>query len=68
MHVAQLSPVIDFERKTFGTPVSPPTRTRWIKRGVKGTKLWAMKVRGQWHTSPAAWRDFLEARRLQEVG
>lgn len=51
------------ERATGHRP-SPPTVWRWCKKGVKvgggRVRLEAVKVSGQWHTTPAAWAAFIQ--------
>lgn len=70
----ELTPVAELCRKRLGRSISPATRWRWIKRGVRGgIRLEAVLVNGQWMTTPAAFAQFLReqtaaALRLPDVG
>lgn len=42
-------------------PPTPNTRWRWIRKGIRGVKLPAIRVNGVWCTTRAAFAGFLRA-------
>jgi hypothetical protein len=46
------------ERRTGKRP-SPSTIYRWVRRGTRGGRLEAVHVHGAWHTTDAAFTDFI---------
>ena len=44
-----------------GRPVHPQTVLRWVRRGVHGVRLEAVKLGGRWVTSRAALNEFIQA-------
>jgi hypothetical protein len=60
-----LIPIGDLTKKRLGKRVLPTTIWRWRLKGVKAggvtIKLEAVRVAGVWHTTTAAFADFIAA-------
>ena len=61
----ELIPIGDLTKKRLGKRVSPATIWRWQLKGVKAggvtIKLEAVRVAGVWHTTTAAFTEFIAA-------
>ena len=59
----ELIPIGDLTKKRLGKRVSPATIWRWRLKGVKAggitIKLEAVRVAGVWHTTTAAFAEFI---------
>ncbi len=59
----ELIPIGDLTKKRLGKRVSPATIWRWRLKGVKAggvtVKLEAVRVAGAWHTTAAAFAEFI---------
>lgn len=53
-------PIADACRHLSGKRPAPATVWRWIRRGVRGERLNALRIRGRWHCTEGQLRDFLE--------
>ncbi|UBM33762.1 DUF1580 domain-containing protein [Bremerella sp. TYQ1] len=58
-----LLPVASVAEQITGQRPSRPTVWRWLRNGVSGgVRLQAVPIYGKWHTTNAAFRDFLNRR------
>src|SRR5579872_2327587 len=57
----ELIPVRELVKRRTGRSLSPACSWRWIKKGVKGHRLEAVFIFGQWSTTEAALGAFLTA-------
>lgn len=46
-------------QRLTGTRPAPATVWRWIRRGVRGHRLHALRIRGRWYCTRADMHDFL---------
>jgi len=54
-----LRPVWIVARDRTGRRPSPATVWRWVRKGVRGGRLEAVFLQGVWHTTSAAFADFI---------
>jgi hypothetical protein len=55
----ELHPIANVAEKVAGKRPSRPCIWRWLRKGVRGEVLDGINVNGSWHTTEAAFRDFL---------
>lgn len=53
-------PIAAIYEHMTGTRPAPATVWRWVRRGVRGHRLRALRIRGRWYTTRADMHDFLQ--------
>ena len=53
--------VEEITEQRLGKAIGKNTAWRWIREGINGVRLEAVKVAGSWRTTPAAFAAFIKA-------
>lgn len=63
-----LVPVTELAKRRLGRRIPPASVWRWVRKGCRGVKLEAVHVRGIWHSTDAAFADFIRRQTAAVLG
>ena len=64
----ELVPVRIIVKQRLGKAISAATLWRWVRKGCRGVRLEAVFVGGSWHTTAAAFAEFVRAQTAAAFG